>query len=163
MNCWIVTVTYPGKLDPKVTSYLADALLDRDGLAANLPDFRFSVAATSHLAGEKAAEDVVGVVHDALFSCGFCDAEPISIEAVECGEYDRRAEEPTYPELMSAGEVAEELKISRQRVHQLAAENSGFPAPLYELAIGKLWSAHAIRGFDRTWTRKPGRRSLRAV
>ena len=58
-------------------------------------------------------------------------AQPIGIEIVTETEHRRRAEAYTMPELMSAAEIADELGISRQRVHQLRA-TAGFPAPLAE-------------------------------
>lgn len=60
------------------------------------------------------------------------------------------------PELMSAAEIADELGVSRQRVHQLR-ELAAFPAPLADLRGGVVWDAAAIRKFAQEWERKPGR------
>src|SRR5215472_4895235 len=44
---------------------------------------------------------------------------PVGLEIVRESEWLRRAEAPTMPELMSAAEIADELGVRRQRVHQL--------------------------------------------
>ena len=80
----------------------------------------------------------------------------IAIELVAEAEHQRRAQAYTTPELMSAAEIAEELNISRQRVHQLRS-TAGFPEPLADLRGGAVWDAAAIRTFAQTWERKPGR------
>jgi hypothetical protein len=81
---------------------------------------------------------------------------PVGIETITENEYGTRADEPTMPELMSAAEIADELGVSRQRVHQLRA-TAGFPAPLADLRGGAVWDAAAVRRFAQTWERKPGR------
>src|SRR5882762_5541208 len=53
-------------------------------------------------------------------------------------------------------EIAEELGITRQRVHQLRSTEA-FPAPLAELRGGAVWDAAAVRKFAQDWERKPGR------
>lgn len=97
-------------------------------------------------AAEKTASEVAHVL----------DAEPIGMEILRETEWRRRAEAPTMPELMSAAEIADELSVSRQRVHQLR-ELAGFPAPLAELRGGAVWDATAVRKFAHEWERKPGR------
>ncbi len=53
---------------------------------------------------------------------------PIGVETITEDEQQRRADEPTLPELMSAAEIAEELGVARQRVHQLRS-TAAFPSP----------------------------------
>ncbi|CQD21923.1 hypothetical protein BN000_05406 [Mycobacterium europaeum] len=81
---------------------------------------------------------------------------PVGMEIVGEREYARRAATPTMPELMSAAEIADELGVRRQRVHQLRA-TPAFPAPLAELRGGAVWDAAAVRKFAASWERKPGR------
>ena len=81
---------------------------------------------------------------------------PVGVEIVTEPEHRRRAEAYTMPELMSAAEIADELGISRQRVHQLRS-TAGFPEPLADLRGGAVWDANAVRKFAQTWERKPGR------
>lgn len=42
-------------------------------------------------------------------------------------------------------------------MHQLAASNTRFPAPVARVATGPLWTVPAIEHFNRIWERKPGR------
>lgn len=81
---------------------------------------------------------------------------PVGVETITEEEQQRRANEPTMPQLMSAAEIAEELGVARQRVHQLRATKA-FPAPLAELRGGAVWDATAVRKFAQEWERKPGR------
>ena len=65
---------------------------------------------------------------------------------------------PTLPELVSLlPEAAELLGVSPQRVREISANHAGFPAPMCELATGKLWLEEAIDAFAQPWERKPGR------
>ena len=82
--------------------------------------------------------------------------QPVGVEIVTEVEHRRRADAYTMPELMSAAEIADELGVSRQRVHQLRS-TAGFPAPLADLRGGAVWDAAAVRKFAQTWERKPGR------
>lgn len=54
---------------------------------------------------------------------------------------------PDLPELWGAAEIADHLKVSRQRVSQLTADDAthGFPAPAARLAMGKVWRADDVR------------------
>jgi hypothetical protein len=45
--------------------------------------------------------------------------------------------------LMSTVEIAELLSVSRQRVDQLS-RTEGFPAPVADLAVGRVWLRDAI-------------------
>jgi predicted DNA-binding transcriptional regulator AlpA len=53
---------------------------------------------------------------------------------------------------MGAAEIAELLGISRQRTQQIV-NKAGFPTPVAELAMGKIWDATAVR----EWAKKDGR------
>lgn len=87
---------------------------------------------------------------------------PVGIEVVTEREHARRAAASTMPELMSATEIAHELGVRRQRVHQLRA-TPAFPAPLAELRGGAVWDAAAVRKFAESWERKPGRPRTKAA
>lgn len=55
-------------------------------------------------------------------------------------------------DLMGVTEIADLFGVSRQRVDQLAATD-GFPAPIAELAAGRIWrKADIVR-----WARATGR------
>ena len=104
----------------------------------------------------KASDVVVNTVESVLGGW----SELVGVEVLDRDEYDRRADEPTMPEVVSAPEVAAMLGVSRQRVHQLFSDNRWFPRPLFRLGSGPIWSVEAIRSFDSRWTRKPGRPKL---
>jgi hypothetical protein len=48
--------------------------------------------------------------------------------------------------LMGSAEIAELLEVSRQRVQQLIGK-PGFPAPVADLAMGKVWATTAVRAW----------------
>ncbi|WP_244602426.1 hypothetical protein [Mycolicibacterium sp. NCC-Tsukiji] len=85
-------------------------------------------------------------------------SEPIGVEAVTAAVYAQRAEAPTMPELMSAAEIAEELGVTGQRVHQLR-NTRGFRRRWPTFGAVLCGDAAAVRKFDREWSRKPGRPS----
>jgi hypothetical protein len=56
--------------------------------------------------------------------------------------------------LVGPAEIGEMLKLTRQRVDQLARDpRSGFPEPEAELATGRIWSREAIE----VWAKATGR------
>lgn len=56
-------------------------------------------------------------------------------------------------ELWAAQEIGTFLGVSRQRVSQLAARHHDWPAPVAELAVGRIWRADDIRA----WATRHGR------
>lgn len=81
------------------------------------------------------------------------------IERVEIVEEDRAArdlDEPTFPELLGALELAAMLGVSRQRVHELR-QAERLPEPLTVLASGPVWTRPSIDRFVESWIRRPGR------
>ncbi len=149
---WVITFTFD--LDPVIDEmdFWQNELEHVDASIARIPnrDVHVTVYAPGSMpmieAAEKMAAEVAHVIH----------AKPTGVEVVNEVEWARRADAPTMPELMSAAEIAEELKISRQRVHQLR-ETAAFPAPLAELRGGAVWDADAVRRFSSSWDRRPGR------
>ena len=59
--------------------------------------------------------------------------------------------------LMGATEVAEFLKVSRQRVLELRKEHAEFPQPIEQLRSGPVWDKSDIESFLAGWDRTPGR------
>jgi hypothetical protein len=153
MTMWTVTRTYGVDPIPEMMDLWEDKLADLDALVSYSPgrgvDITVHVEARTVLDAVEMSAHVADIVGE--------DAEELHV--VTQLEQDRRAEESTIPELMSATEVAEELGVSRQRVHQLR-ETTAFPAPLADLRGGAVWDAAAIRRFNSEWERKPGRPKL---
>lgn len=58
--------------------------------------------------------------------------------------------------LLGGAEVAARLGVSTARVRELSGQ-AGFPAPVAELAGGKVWRAVDVDEFARSWRRSPGR------
>ena len=160
MSDWVMTFSYEG-LDPTM------AEMDRwtaqleafDGSVARIPS-RGVVDVTVYAPGAFLMVDAVAKM--AIEVGHVVMAEPTGMEIVREVEWRRRAEAPTTSELMSAAEIADELGVSRQRVHKLR-EMATFPLPLAELRGGAVWDAVAVRKFTQNWKRKPGRPSANAA
>ncbi len=61
--------------------------------------------------------------------------------------------------LMGAAEVAEMLKVSRQRVDQIARRYPDFPKPEVSLSVGRVWARAKIQAWvERHPERGPGTR-----
>jgi hypothetical protein len=153
---WVVTASY--EIDPSTDAM--DEWSERlDATVSRVPD-RGLVNVTVYAAGDLHLVDIMAKVVDPVNE--IVHAEPAGVEVVRESEWQRRAEAPTLPELMSAAEIAEELGVARQRVHQLRS-TAAFPAPLVELRGGAVWDARAVRKFAEEWDRKPGRPVLFSV
>lgn len=63
------------------------------------------------------------------------------------------------PELLGMSEISGLLKVSRQRVTQLAKQ-SDFPRPVAKLAMGPVFSGRSVKRFKKDWQRKIGRPRL---
>lgn len=85
------------------------------------------------------------------------NASVASVRATEIEVFELEADQATVPELVSSVEAGEILRVSRQRVRELLDTRSDFPAPLYTLRTGPLWTREAIEAFDKRWVRKAGR------
>lgn len=158
MTEWVVRTTY--ELDPDEATMDAweDGIEQRgfDVTVGRMP--RLHQAAVSVYVPEQDLMKATTVGYDV--AAEVVGLVPIGIETITESENERRADEPTLPELMSAAEIAEELGVARQRVHQLRS-TAAFPAPLAELRGGAVWDAAAVRKFAQEWERKPGRPSRR--
>lgn len=152
MTDWVITYTFD--LDePMALMDTWESELDVfDGTVARVPGRGVDIVVhpPSGLSIDEAMNKMLGEV------LGLTRVDPVGIEVVSEDEWIRRAEAATMPELMSAAEIAEELGVARQRVHQLRS-TAAFPAPLAELRGGAVWDAAAVRKFAQQWQRKPGR------
>ncbi|MGH3815622.1 MAG: hypothetical protein ACRDUV_24745 [Pseudonocardiaceae bacterium] len=84
-------------------------------------------------------------------------AELVDLRVTTPERFEAEALRPDFPPLASAADAAEILGVSRQRVHQLAASNTRFPAPVARVGTGPLWTVPAIEHFASVWDRRPGR------
>lgn len=60
--------------------------------------------------------------------------------------------------VVGAGEIAQLLGVSRQRVHELAQTHDDFPEPIARLS-GRtpVWDRAQVENWAKQWQRKPGR------
>ncbi|OCB09245.1 hypothetical protein A5717_26075 [Mycolicibacterium porcinum] len=158
MDAWVVVLTFDQDADMAEMDSWEDGLADLDASVSRVPD-RGSVMVIAHPPAGLSMFDAAYKVTDQVAMV--IGAQPVGMEVMTELEFEVRAESPTMPELMSAAEIADELRISRQRVHQLR-ETVAFPAPLAELRGGAVWDAAAVRKFGREWERKPGRPAVGA-
>lgn len=86
----------------------------------------------------------------------------VHVEAIRQDVLAEQLAHPLLPDLVSAPEAADILGVSAQRVHQIAAENTDFPEPVYELRAGRLWLRAAVQAFAER-KRLPGRPRKAAV
>jgi hypothetical protein len=80
----------------------------------------------------------------------------VGIEMHTDEELDRLISEPMYPAVVGVAEVAKMLRVSKQRVSELARSRR-FPSPTFDLAAGPIWRKDTIEAFAEKWERKPGR------
>ena len=149
---WVITFTF--NVDPSMETMdeWESKLEAFDGSVARTPSRGVDV--TVHTSGAHSFDALNKMANEVGPALEL--GPPVGIGVVTELEHARRAETPTMPELMSAAEIADELGVRRQRVHQLR-HTAAFPAPLAELRGGAVWEAAAVRKFARGWERKPGR------
>lgn len=159
---WAVTVDF--ELAADLTEEMVDGLLQLlspRGAALAVPDRGVGVTLTCEGARDAltAATRGADVVEKALVEVGAQPLRVAGVEAITIEEQDRRLAEPAFPELVGAAAAGELLGVSRQRVHQLAAEHSDFPPPILRIPrLGSLWLAEGIHAFGARWERRAGRR-----
>ncbi len=138
---------------------LMDASADYDGIVSAGPTswtLTFTVAAKSTAEALSHAWELLAKFATALGPT-MPDWPVLDVRATRADIVDAEQARPNVPDLVSGPEAAAILGVSKARVHQLAAENSHFPKPLYVLAAGSLWTREAIEAFVEQWERKPGR------
>lgn len=159
MSEWLVSVSIDTgtELDEQVLVDMADAAERRDASVANRatgPGFTVTV-------GIKAPDPLTAVQEGVRLVLDKLDADMpasvVDLRVTTPEQFEAEALRPDFPELASAADAAEILGVSRQRVHQLAASNTHFPAPIGRVATGPLWTVPAIEHFAEVWERKPGR------
>lgn len=160
MSDWAVTIIFDDDTDgtPEALRPWTALLDDFDASAARVPQ-QSQIALHLYLPAGDPLKATCAAYDAVVERLG---RTPIGIETMTEAEYGRRANAPTVPELMSAAEIATELNVARQRVHQLR-QTAAFPAPLAELRGGAVWDAIAVRKFAQNWERKPGRPPKAAV
>lgn len=153
---WVITYAFDLEPDMDQMDTWETQLASWDATVARVPGLGVDIVVhpPHGVSLDEAVNKTAVEVHSVVMK------DPVGLEVVTEKEWLRRAEAPTLPELMSAAEIAEELGVARQRVHQLRS-TAAFPAPLAELRGGAVWNAAAVRKFAQEWERKPGRPTRR--
>lgn len=165
MSEWVVRMDVETRvpLKEEVLVALSEAAEERDGSVSNRADgpgytVTIDVEADSPLA---AASDGARF---ALTELGAdLRAQVVDLRVTTPERFEAEALRPDFPPLASAADAAEILGVSRQRVHQLAASNTRFPAPVARVGTGPLWAVPAIEHFASVWDRRPGRPTARTA
>lgn len=150
---WVVTFTFDADPSMETMDAWETQLEGFDALVSRVPGHGIDV--TVYAPGDWSVFDALAKMAGEVMPVVQAKS-PIAVQIISEPEHRLRAEAFTTPELMSAAEIADELGVSRQRVHQLRS-TAGFPAPLADLRGGAVWDAAAVRRFAETWERKPGR------
>ncbi len=103
-----------------------------------------------------AVSEAYHLVFSLVAEAGLPQWPAVRVEAMREDVLEEENARPNYPDLVSGAEAARILGVSRQRLHTLAAQHPGFPRPMYELGVGKIWLRAAIEAFDQRWERRPG-------
>lgn len=150
---WVVTFTFDADPSMETMDAWETQLEGFDALVSRVPGHGIDV--TVYAPGDWSVFDALAKMAGEVMPVVQAKS-PIAVQIISEPEHRLRAEAFTTPELMSAAKIADELGVSRQRVHQLRS-TAGFPAPLADLRGGAVWDAAAVRRFAETWERKPGR------
>lgn len=159
MSSWIaqVTVATPAPLTEHDLVTLDEVAERRDATVASRadgPGFTLTIGLDE---GEPiaAARTAAQFLHTVLGKAAA--GQILDLRVCTPERFETEALRPDFPPLASASDAAEILGVSRQRVHQLAASNTRFPAPVARVGTGPLWTVPAIEHFARIWERRPGR------
>lgn len=159
MTDWtaLVTVATPSALDEHTLDALDDAAEARGATVTNRhggPGYTVAMRVDS-------TDPVAAAEQSARFAREEIGADLsgtiVELRVLPVEQYEQEAMRADFPPLASATDAAEILGVSRQRVHQLHASNTRFPAPVTRVGNGPLWTVSAIEHFDQIWDRRPGR------
>lgn len=131
---------YDGKAEWSRTGWRAWVKVTANGEIYNLER-----AAIQGRAWIESSNDGVGLPRCAM----------VNQQAILDDVYYAQLETLSISELLGAAEVCGELKITRQRLHQLR-QTGRFPAPDRELTATPLWMRSTLRDFTIGWRRTPG-------
>ena len=163
MSKWIVQVTVatPAPLGEQHLVTLDEAAERWDATVANRaegPGFTLTIGRDERdaITAARTAAQFIRTVSGKIAT-----GQVIDLRVRTPEQFETEALRPDFPSLASAADAAEILGVSRQRVHQLAASNTRFPAPVARVGTGPLWTVPAIEHFARIWERRPGRPAVR--
>jgi hypothetical protein len=144
------------EVDDASVDVFMDLLKAYDGVVGNSDRSWTATVSIEKPDPRQAVADAVLLIQSLAETAGMPAWPMVRAEAVRDDVLEADNARSTLPDLVSAPEAAEILRVSPQRLHEIA-DRRGFPKPVYELRTGKLWLRPAIEAFDRLWERKPGR------
>jgi hypothetical protein len=154
---WRIVATYPRP----------EAIDDEQAaqLLAGLPGFgvlhhddaRLTVQATVQAPTIRTAAEVgLRAVRQAWAATWGRPADPIGVRVLTLEEYERELARPYGLDLVGLKEIAEILRVSKQRAADVA-ELPDFPPPVGTPAAGPMFTRESVVEFEKRWERKPGR------
>jgi hypothetical protein len=171
---WIVTLeaTGDGHVDDRQLEAFLDELLEHHGVVTGTPEASavdgigcygatFNLAAEFH---DRYRDELLELIaqragryfRDAAGVAGLPAWPIVRAEIRTDDEFHRELARPDVPDVVGLAEVADLLKVARQRITKLQ-HRPGFPAPIARLRAGPVWLRAHIDAFAETWDRRPGR------
>lgn len=128
-----------GQIDDRMIDAFASELFEDERLAGPVPAANLALRALELRTGVDAASpsEAVAVASGSFLRATKCAGA--SIEIVEASVWIDDDERGDRQELVSGAEVARRLRISRQRVQQLAAARARFPRPFATFGTVSAW------------------------
>lgn len=145
-------------LDCPATDDLVGKLAEVAGIASVEPSHS-GVSLTLTAEGATPADALAGATNRTLTVVNSGSGGPgevIFAEICTEAEGDRRRADATFPELVGIAEIADLLKITRQRASALQTR-AGFPLPVAQLRSGPVWRLSDLSAFATTWDHSPYR------
>nr|WP_062336164.1 hypothetical protein [Herbidospora sakaeratensis] len=99
----------------------------------------------------------LGKLHDTTLTATAEQPDRPYSDALLMALYELAPASPPAPDVVGMAEVGEILGVSRARAAKIAETDGAFPAPVYDLAAGKLWARAAIVAYAPTRNTKGGR------
>ncbi len=156
---WSVSVEFEHYAPSPITEEAVDDILEelRDSAAvASYGHGRLGLRLSVRGASIKmAVEKALAVLVPVLRRNGIHVSALVRAEAETMEELERRLQEPAIPEVVGVKELADMLKVSKQRASELARTESGFPKPIQVLASGPVWIKPSILKYCESWIRRP--------
>lgn len=135
---------------------LMDLLAEHDSVVASADGWWQAAIGVESDSAIQAAGQGVALIEAMAGRAGMPGWPVIRVEAAREEVFEEDNAAGALPDIVSVPEAAEILGVSPQRVHELAG-GAGFPRPVYDLKVGRLWLRDAIETYGASRNRKPGR------
>jgi hypothetical protein len=152
---WRATVTYP-QPDAEFTDEVIDALGSVGGFAIAEGDGeRLRLSTTIEAATLRQAAEAALRATRAAYAAAFGAASEASeLQVLTLEEHLERLASPATLDLVSVGDVAAMLGVTRQRADELIRTHPDFPAHVGAIGGKRAFTRTSIEEFDKRWDRK---------